>query len=118
VQKTLLALTLLLLQDAGSSLWFHETLKRAFLLQESGKSKVLPHSKTFHLFLVYRMARPHPDRTLTDSLQHHRPSSSLGYRPLALEAQQPEMKTGHGEVDRKLHFPLPHTHDEILTTLD
>ena len=35
-----------------------------------------------------------------------RPHSSLGYRPPA-----PETKTGYGEVESKMRFPLPHTLD-------
>ena len=46
-----------------------------------------------------------------------RPHSSLGYRSPAPETWQPGMKTGYGEVESKVRFPLPHTldGDEILT---
>ena len=49
-----------------------------------------------------------------------RPHSSLGYRSPAPETWQPEMKTGYGEVESKVHFPLPHTldGDEILTKIN
>jgi putative transposase len=40
-----------------------------------------------------------------------RPHSSLGYRPPAPESWQTEIKTGYGEVESKLRFPLPHTLD-------
>jgi putative transposase len=48
-----------------------------------------------------------------------RPHSSLGYRSPAPETWQPEVKTGYGEVESKVRFPLPHTldGDEILTKL-
>jgi putative transposase len=48
-----------------------------------------------------------------------RPHSSLGYRSPAPETWQPEMKTGYGEVESKVPFPLPPTldGDEILTKL-
>ena len=49
-----------------------------------------------------------------------RPHSSLGYRSPAPETWQPEMKTGYGEVESKVRFPLPHTldGDEILTKIN
>ena len=40
-----------------------------------------------------------------------RPHSSLGYRPPAPEAWQAEIKTGCGEVETKVRFPLHHTPD-------
>jgi transposase InsO family protein len=40
-----------------------------------------------------------------------RPHSSLGYRPPAPESWQTEIKTGYGEVESKVRFPLPHTPD-------
>ena len=40
-----------------------------------------------------------------------RPHSSLGYRPPAPEARQAEIKTGYGEVESKVRFPLLHTLD-------
>ena len=48
-----------------------------------------------------------------------RPHSSLGYRPPAPEAWRTETKTGYGEMESKLRFPLPHTPDcgEISTKL-
>ena len=36
-----------------------------------------------------------------------RPHSSLGYRSPAPETWQHEIKTGYGEVESKLRFPLP-----------
>jgi putative transposase len=46
-----------------------------------------------------------------------RPHSSLGYRPPAPESWQTESKTGYGEVESKMRFPLPHTLDGgYLTT--
>jgi hypothetical protein len=36
-----------------------------------------------------------------------RPHSSLGYRPPAPESWQNETKTGYGEMDSKVRFPLP-----------
>src|ERR1700674_1751969 len=49
-----------------------------------------------------------------------RPHSSLGYRSPAPETWQPKMKTGYGEVESKVRFPLPHTldGDEILTKIN
>jgi transposase InsO family protein len=49
-----------------------------------------------------------------------RPHSSLGYRSPAPETWQPKMKTGYGEVESKVRFPLPHTldRDEILTKIN
>jgi hypothetical protein len=48
-----------------------------------------------------------------------RPHSSLGYRSPAPETWLSETKTGYGEVESKVRFPLPHTLDggEILTKL-
>ena len=48
-----------------------------------------------------------------------RPLTSLNYRSPAPETWQPELKTGYGEVESVLRFPLPHTldGDEILTKL-
>jgi putative transposase len=48
-----------------------------------------------------------------------RPHSSLGYRSPAPETWQPEVKTGYGEVESKVRFPLPHTldGDEITNQL-
>jgi len=40
-----------------------------------------------------------------------RPHSSLGYRSPAPETWHHEIKTGYGEVESKLRFPLPHTLD-------
>ena len=40
-----------------------------------------------------------------------RPHSSLGYRSPAPETWQPAVKTGYGEVESKVRFPLPHTLD-------
>jgi hypothetical protein len=40
-----------------------------------------------------------------------RPHSSLGYRSPAPETWQTEIKTGYGEVESKVRFPLPHTPD-------
>jgi len=40
-----------------------------------------------------------------------RPHSSLGYRPPAPETWQPELRSGYGEVESKVRFPLPHTLD-------
>ncbi len=40
-----------------------------------------------------------------------RPHSSLGYRPPAPQTWQHELKTGYGEVESNVHFPLPHTLD-------
>lgn len=37
--------------------------------------------------------------------------SSLGYRPPAPESWQTETKTGYGEVESKMRFPLPRTLD-------
>ncbi len=36
-----------------------------------------------------------------------RPHSALGYRSPAPETWQPEVKTGYGEVESKVRFPLP-----------
>ena len=49
-----------------------------------------------------------------------RPHSSLGYKSPAPETWQPEVKTGYGEVESKVRFPLPHTldGDEILTKIN
>jgi putative transposase len=38
-----------------------------------------------------------------------RPHSSLGYRSPAPETRQAEIKSGYGEVESKVRFPLPHT---------
>lgn len=48
-----------------------------------------------------------------------RPHSSLGYRPPAPEAWQTGTKTGYGEEESKVRFPLLHTRDcdEISTNL-
>ena len=48
-----------------------------------------------------------------------RPHSSLGYRSPAPESWLSETKTGYGEVESKVRFPLLHTLDggEILTKL-
>ena len=40
-----------------------------------------------------------------------RPHSSLSYRPPAPESWQGGTKTGYGEVESKVRFPLPHTLD-------
>ena len=40
-----------------------------------------------------------------------RPHSSLGYRPPAPSAWQPEASQGHGKVESKERFPLSHTPD-------
>jgi transposase InsO family protein len=40
-----------------------------------------------------------------------RPHSSLGYRSPAPETWQHEIKTGYGEVESRVRFPLPHTFD-------
>ena len=40
-----------------------------------------------------------------------RPHSSLGYRPPAPSAWQPEISQGHGKVESKERFPLSHTPD-------
>ena len=40
-----------------------------------------------------------------------RPHSSLGYRPPAQAAWLTEDALGHGQVQSKLRFPLPHTPD-------
>jgi transposase InsO family protein len=40
-----------------------------------------------------------------------RPHSSLGYRPPAPSARQPETSQGHGKVESKEPFPLSHTPD-------
>jgi putative transposase len=48
-----------------------------------------------------------------------RPHSSLGYRSPAPETWQTETKTGYGEGESKVRFPLPHTPhgDEITNQL-
>ena len=40
-----------------------------------------------------------------------RPHSSLGYRPPAPQAWRVQGGKGHGEVESKMRFPLPHTPD-------
>jgi putative transposase len=40
-----------------------------------------------------------------------RPHSSLGYQSPAPGTSQHQIKTGYGEVESKVRFPLPHTLD-------
>ena len=56
-------------------------------------------------------------RTLAGSLQHHQATLfARRYRSPAPETWQTEIKTGYGEVESKVRFPLPHTPDGDVIT--
>jgi hypothetical protein len=103
---------------------------------ENGSHRLVRSAEPYYHFGALRLERIHAahatDANGTGLLENQfygclvphlyntiRPHSSLGYKSPAPETWQPEVKTGYGEVESKVRFPLPHTldGDEILPKL-